>query len=92
MKRKILIPISAEEVTEHDNLAELQSLGITIDEVRALLTEWVRRNVGLSNMRDKTERALRMGWKQKNGHISHTDLFLFRAENKLDNGLPEDIL
>jgi len=97
MKRKVLIPTnSREEVTKtaRDNLAELQRLGITIDEVRILLSEWVSRNLGMHDMASKVKFCIEnaMPVAHKSGHISITELAIFRKEVKLENGLPEDIL
>jgi len=97
MRRKVLIPTnSREEVMEtaRDNLAEIRRLGITIDEVRILLSEWVSRNLGMHDMASKVRFCIdnAMPVAHKSGHISITELAIFRKEVKLENGLPEDIL
>ena len=109
MKRSILIPINHEEPEkagqttytikvhthrEFDNLSDLQRLGITIDEVRMLLSEWVSRNLGMHDMASKVKFCIEntMPVAHKSGHISITELAIFRKEVKLDNGLPEEIL
>ena len=108
MKRSVLIPIGDEQRynarsshtievptrEEHDNLCDLQKLGITIDEVRILLSEWVSRNLGMHDMASKVKFCIEntMPVAHKSGHISITELAIFRKEVKLDNGLPEEIL
>lgn len=109
MKRRVLIPINSEDeieerynrhtiivptLTEHHNLTELQRLGITIDEVRILLSEWISRNLGMHDMASKVKYCHKyaMPVAHKSGHISITELAIFRKEVKMDNGLPEDIL
>ena len=109
MKRQILIPINHEESykgetsytikvethREFDNLSDLKNLGITIDEVRMLLSEWVSRNLGMHDMASKKKFCIEENYMpevHKSGHISVTDLAIFRKEVKLDNGLPEEIL
>ena len=107
MKRSILIPIGYEEpnnqetrlinvstTREYDNLQDLKKLGITIDEVRMLLSEWVSRNLGMHDMASKVKFCIEntMPVAHKSGHISITELAIFRREVKLDNGLPEEIL
>ena len=101
MKRKILIPIDeanqltaeAQKRAEAD-IEELRKLGITIDEVRTLLSEWAGRNLGLYDLRSKVQYALATGIPagQTQGHVSHTELALFRAEVKMSNAVPEDVL
>lgn len=107
MKRKILISKHQERYNvrtshtievptrmEHRNLSDLQRLGITIDEVRMLLSEWVSRNLGMHDMASKRifciQNAIPVA--HNSGHISITELAIFRKEVKLDNGLPEEIL
>ena len=108
MKRQILIPINHEDeerynerkyhtikvptLMEVENLVELHRLGITIDEVRMLLSEWVSRNLGLHDMKSKTVFCIENYMPVHKGHISITELAIFRKEVKLDNGLPEEIL
>lgn len=100
MKRKILIPVDeanrltaeAQKRAEAD-IEELRKLGITIDEVRTLLSEWVGRNLGMHDMTTKVkyvhENAIPVA---QNGHISITELAIFRREIKMTNAMPEDVL
>ena len=101
MKRKILIPIDeanrltaeAQKRAEAD-IEELRKLGITIDEVRTLLSEWVGRNLGMHDMASKVKFCINnaMPVAHKSGHISITELAIFRREIKMMNAMPEDVL
>ena len=91
MKRKVLIPTNPKEVKEQSNqLIQLQRLGITIDEVRTLLSEWVSRNLGMHDMASKVKYCIE--YEIPVAHQSGYDLAIFRREIKLENSLPEDFL